>query len=114
MSSEVEIETDHQPLVPLLSNKRLDGLPPRVLRFCLRLDRYDYLISHVPGKLLYLADTFSRAPHIAKTDSMLVELEEEVETFISHVTKQPTEQPSMEIYCSKQETSCLLQGNGIL
>ena len=26
-------ETDHKPLVPLLESKRLDSLPPRVLRF---------------------------------------------------------------------------------
>ena len=101
LGKQIELETDHKPLVPLLSNKRLDGLPPRVLRFRLRLDRYDYLISHVPGKLLYLADTLSRAP-LAETDSMSAELEEEVETFISHVTKPPTEQPSMEIYSSEQ------------
>ena len=56
------IETDHKPLVPLLGSKHLDSLPPRVLRFRLRLARFDYSIEHVPGKLLYTADTLSRAP----------------------------------------------------
>ena len=55
-------ETDHKPLVPLLGSKRLDALPPRVLRFRLRLTRFQYSISHVPGKTLYMADTLSRAP----------------------------------------------------
>jgi hypothetical protein len=55
-------ETDHKPLVPLLGTKQLDSLPPRVLRFRLRLDRVNYSIVHVPGKLLYTADTLSRAP----------------------------------------------------
>ena len=99
-----EIETDHKPLVPLLSNKRLDGLPPRVLRFRLRLDRFDFTIRHVPGKLLYIADTLSRAP-LAETDADSLELQEEVETFISEVTKQvlpPTEQQPLETYCQKQ------------
>ena len=36
-----ELETDHKPLVPLLGNKRLDTLPPRILRFRLRLDKFD-------------------------------------------------------------------------
>ena len=54
------IETDHKPLIPLLGTKHLDSLPPRILR--LRLGRYDYDITHVPGKLLYTADTLSRAP----------------------------------------------------
>ncbi len=37
-------------------------LPPRILPFRLRLDRFDYDIKHVPGKELYTADTLSRAP----------------------------------------------------
>ncbi len=58
----IEIETDHKPLVPILSTKNLDNLPPRVLRFRLRMGRFDYSISHVPGKLLYTTDALSRAP----------------------------------------------------
>ena len=54
-----QIETDHKPLVPLLSAKELDSLLPRVLRFQLRLARYGYSIQHVPGKLLYTADALS-------------------------------------------------------
>ena len=68
------IETDHKPLVPLLGSKHLDSLPPRVLRFRLRLDRFNYLIEHVPGKLLYTADTLSRAPISSTEDSILEEL----------------------------------------
>ena len=56
------IETDHKPLIPLLGTKHLDNLPPRVLRFRLHLSRFEYDISHVPGKLLYTTDTLSRAP----------------------------------------------------
>ena len=51
------LETDHKPLVPLLGTKKLDALPPRVLRFRLRLTRFDYDVKHVPGKLLTTADT---------------------------------------------------------
>ncbi|XP_065195252.1 uncharacterized protein LOC135826576 [Sycon ciliatum] len=56
------IETDHKPLVPLLSTKRLHDLPARVLRFRLRLARYHYQIIHVPGSYLTSADALSRAP----------------------------------------------------
>ncbi|MCY3930012.1 MAG: RNase H-like domain-containing protein, partial [Acidobacteria bacterium] len=55
-------ETDHKPLIPLLSTKNLDELPPRVQRFRMRLMRYRFTISHVPGKSLVIADTLSRAP----------------------------------------------------
>ena len=78
------IETDHKPLVPLLSSKYLDSHPPRILRFRLRLMRYDYTISHVPGKLLYTADTLSRAP--ATSDPDCKALQEDVELYIECVT----------------------------
>ena len=49
----VILETDHKPLVPILGRKSLDMLPPQVLRFRLRLMRFQYSIQHVPGKTLY-------------------------------------------------------------
>lgn len=55
------IETDHQPLIAI-SKKCLGDMPPRLQRLFLRLMKYDYLFSYVPGKLLVLADTLSRAP----------------------------------------------------
>ena len=36
LRKDIFLETDHKPLVPPLGNKRLDTLPPRVLRFCIR------------------------------------------------------------------------------
>ena len=70
LGKRISIETDHKPLVPLLGTKDLDNLPPRVLRFLLRLARFDYTISHVPGKALYTADTLSQAPlESSETDS---------------------------------------------
>ena len=57
----ITIETDHKPLVPLFSTKHLDQMPPRVLRFCLRLNQFNFRIHHTPGKDLHLADTLSRA-----------------------------------------------------
>ena len=62
LGKSIIIETDHKPLVPLLGTKQLDSLPPRVLRFRLRLDRFTYTIIYVPGKDLHTADTLSRAP----------------------------------------------------
>ena len=43
------IKTDHKPLVPLLSTKNLDSLPPWILCFRLRMVRFHYSIVHVPG-----------------------------------------------------------------
>ena len=56
------VETDHLPLVPLLSTKLLDELPIRMQRFCSRLMRYSFSTVQVPGNYLYPVDALSRAP----------------------------------------------------
>ena len=64
-----KIETDHKPLVPLFSSKLLDELPIRVQRFRMRMMRFNFSISHVPGKNLTIADTLSRAPCSRSTNN---------------------------------------------
>ena len=41
-----KVETNHKPLVPLLSTKNLEDLPLRVQRFRLRMIRYKFSIRH--------------------------------------------------------------------
>ena len=98
LGKQIQIETDHKPLVPLLSTRHLDDLPPRILCFRLRLMRFDYTISHVPGKLLYTADTLSRAlQECLNRDAELAELTEE--QMITTTTNQfPTTTDSLETY----------------
>ena len=80
------IETDHKPLLSLLNTKHLEDilsllntkhledLPPRIMRFRLRLARFSYSVVHSPGKLMYSADTLSRAPRsIVDNDQTLEE-----------------------------------------
>ncbi|KXJ23585.1 Retrovirus-related Pol polyprotein from transposon 17.6 [Exaiptasia diaphana] len=57
-----KIETGHKPIIPLLGNKDLDLLPPRVQRFRMRLMRFSFNIVYVPGKERISADALSRAP----------------------------------------------------
>ena len=59
LGKKFQIETDHKPLLPLLGNKSLHSLPPRIVRFRLRLARFEYDISHTPGKQLITADAVS-------------------------------------------------------
>ena len=56
------VETDHKPLVPLLSTTDLSKLPTRILRFRLRLMRYSPSIVYVHGQNNCTADALSRAP----------------------------------------------------
>ena len=56
------VHTDHKHLIPLLSSKSLDELPVRIQRFRMHLMRFDFTISHVPGKSLILADVLSCFP----------------------------------------------------
>lgn len=69
------IETDHKPLVPLLGSKNLNEMPPRIQRLRMRLLRFQYSISHVPGKSLTTADALSRAPINQEQQSGLQEEE---------------------------------------
>lgn len=77
-----KLETDHKPLVSLFSSKSLNDLTPRLQRMRMRMMRYTYEITYVPGKQLMAADTLSRAPLPLKESS---ELEEEVEAFVQFV-----------------------------
>ena len=56
------VETDHKPLVSLLSSKDLSQMPPRILRFCMRIMRFSPKIEYVQGKYQVTADALSRAP----------------------------------------------------
>eukprot|EP00731_Ephydatia_muelleri_P013230 Em0007g540a len=90
-----QIETDHKPLVPLLGSKNLEDLPLRVQRFRLRLMRFKYTISHIPGKELVIADTLSRAPsnEVYQEEK---EFRAEIQAYVDLVVRNiPTSEPKM-------------------
>lgn len=58
---QIQIETDHQPLVTIL-NKPIYTAPARLQRMMLRLQKYNFTITYKKGKYMYLADTLSRSP----------------------------------------------------
>ena len=75
-----ELQTDHKPLVPLLSSKDLSQMPPRILRFRMRMMRFVPTVVHVPGKEQITADALSRAP-VDGPDSQDATLVDNVEIF---------------------------------
>ena len=54
------VQTDHKPLESILK-KPMCKAPPRLQRLMMRIQPYDLIVSYVPGKYMYLADTLSRA-----------------------------------------------------
>ena len=104
LGSKFLIESDHKPLIPLLGSKRLDDLPPRIVRFRLRLSKFDYTIEHVPGKLMYTADTLSRAP-VTSPGETCQKQQEEDEMFVSAVTEAlPASETRLGEYKEEQNT----------
>ena len=75
-----ELQTDHKPLVPLLLSKDLSQMPPRILRFRMRMMRFAPTVVHVPGKEQITADALSRAP-VDGPDSQDATLVDNVEIF---------------------------------
>lgn len=82
---EFTVRTDHKPLISLLGSRSLDDLPPRILRFRLRLLRFNYKIIHVPGKQLVTADTLSRAPLGMEDREANSSLQKECCAYIDHI-----------------------------
>ena len=56
-----QLETDHKPLVPLCTSKNLEDLPICIQRYRMRM-RFQFIIVHIPGKELVIADALSRSP----------------------------------------------------
>ncbi|XP_038058795.1 uncharacterized protein K02A2.6-like [Patiria miniata] len=83
----VTIQTDHKPLVPLINNKDLCDAPLRCQRLLMRLMKYHCTAEYVPGKLLTVADTLSRAPlksSVTERDNLPDEVEAHVHMVTSH------------------------------
>ena len=90
-------ETDHKPLVPLLGgSKALSDLLLRIQRFRMRLMKYHYAITHVPGKQLETANALSRAT-CSSPQAPDQNLQEESNIYLNHVVSQmPTSPDKLE------------------
>lgn len=108
LGSKFMVETDHKPLVPLLSNKNLEELPIRVQRFRLRMMRYQYTIRHVPGKDLNTADFLSRSP-LPNTENKN-ELQDETEAYINMIVNNlPASDKRLQEIRKHQEQDSIVQ-----
>ena len=90
---------------PTTWKANLDSLPPRILRFRLRLSQFGYSISHVPGKFLYTADALSRVTlknFTSDPDGS------ETESFVQGVVVNlPANSDHLEEFCEAQQSDPL-------
>ena len=70
------VYNDHQPLKSIFS-KSLSQCPPRIQRFMLHLQKYDFDLEFAPGRKMVVADALSRT-HLTDTCSEIPESEIQV------------------------------------
>ena len=103
------IETDHKPLVPLFSTKNLEKLALRVQCFQLRMMRFSFTITHVPGKELVIADTLSRTPAGNTTQEENL-LQEETRAYVNRILESiPSTEQRLEEIRRHQESNEIRQ-----
>ena len=99
------VQTDHKPLIPLFSTKLLNELPLRVQRFRMRMMRFSFTISHVPGKSLSTADTLSQAP-VSEPDTCDDLLQTETDAYVqTAILNIPATEKLLQEIKSHQESS---------
>ena len=82
------IQTDHKPLIPILNNKSLVEMSPRIQRLRMKLLQYNFTAEHVKGSDQEDADALSRMPHEfpSKEDELAErEVAEYVNTVLSNM-----------------------------
>lgn len=109
LGTEFTLETDHRPLVPLLSSTDLSKMPPRILRFRLRMARYTPEIKYVQGIHQHTADALSRAPTSKPTPDDLKFIEEVEEHTESVVNSLPATQQRLDEIITAQDGDPVLK-----
>ena len=109
-----QIVTDHRPLCPMF-NKNKQDLPPRIERFVMDIQGYDYEVVYQPGKS-NIADYISRHPLGRKGSSRETNIENHVKHIVSGIyTGSPNEFDAVtsEVVCESSmicdETKALKQ-----
>ncbi|KAI8506223.1 hypothetical protein Bbelb_156500 [Branchiostoma belcheri] len=79
----VTVESDHKPL-EAITRKPLSSAPARLQRMLLRLQKYDLVVQHRPGKDIPVADALSRL-YLEETDGMSETFEAQVHMVTSNL-----------------------------
>lgn len=86
--NDIIVQSDHKPLEAIM-RKPLSQTPPRIQRLLIRLQKYNLTVHFVPGKLMFIADTLSRA-YLNETVEGPQDLNDDIEVMIhSFITEIP-------------------------
>ena len=78
--NDIVVQSDHKPLEAIMT-KPLSQTPPRIQRLLIRLQKYNLTVQFVPGKLMFIADTLSRA-YLTETVEDQQDLNEDIEVMV--------------------------------
>lgn len=98
----VEIHSDHKPLEVIMT-KEIHKITSRLQRMMLRLLKYDYVVTHVPGKKMFVADVLSRF-YLQDPVEDDVELELVVHSIAKHLAVSQEKQNKIKEETSKDES----------
>lgn len=82
------VESDHKPLENIF-RKPLSEAPPRLTRFMLQIQKYDFVVKYQPGKNQHLSDTLSRLNLAATSENLVPEVEINEITLNTHLPVSP-------------------------
>ena len=84
MGKSVVAETDHKPLVSLLTTRTLDKVPPRVPQLRMQLMHFHFKeVNHAPGKEMYIANALTRVQ--SKNTNRMATVPEEMNIYVDGV-----------------------------
>lgn len=77
------VETDHKPLIALFQ-KPLNDCSLRIKKMMIQMQRYTFNLMYTPGKLVYTADTLSRA--VDPKEPANIKLDDDVKVYVDMIT----------------------------
>ena len=78
--NDIVVQSDHK-LLEAIMTKPLSQAPPRIQRLLIKLQKYNLTVQFVPGKLMFIADTLSRA-YLKETVEDQLDLNEDIEVMV--------------------------------
>ena len=83
----VNVQSDHRPLEAIFL-KPIGATSPRLQRMLLKLQRYHLSVQYTPGKLMYVADTLSRAYLPEQADIKEQDFSDDIEVMVHSLVKE--------------------------